>query len=196
MKALGGGFSRMFGILETMKRIYASFIVMSLLAFTYAGELADLHSQLGTAAKAGKDSSATGFATLGYAGNITSIGIERTRCYAGCPAYTFIVEKDGTFRYEGSYGVERMGVYTGKISVGRLNQLLAFIDETEFFSFENSYRAAFLDGPTVYTLVKAGDETKVIENYAGTGPSTLWAIEQLMDGLMETATWNPGGNEY
>jgi hypothetical protein len=32
----------------------------------------------------------------------------------------------------------------------------------------------------------------VICNYASAGPATLWAIEQLIDGLMSKAQWVPG----
>lgn len=125
--------------------------------------------------------------------DITEIGLERTRCYAGCPAYTVIIGADGSFRYTGEYGVERLGEYTGQVSQGRLNQVLALISETEFEDFQTSYLSPFLDGPTVYTMVKTGGETKVVENYANNGPATLWAIEQLIDDLLETAEWNEGG---
>jgi len=180
-----------------MKRIYTLLFALALFACAQAGELADLHQKFAPPSTTATNGE-TGFAgkSLGYSGDITSIGIERTRCYAGCSAYTFIVQQDGTFRYEGSYGVERMGAYTGTVSVGRLNQVFAFLEETDYQVFDSSYRAQFLDGPTVYTMVVQGNDTKVIENYAGTGPATLWAIEQLIDALLETAEWNAGGNEY
>jgi Domain of unknown function (DUF6438) len=121
---------------------------------------------------------------------IDEIGIERTRCLSNCPAYTLIIQKDGSFRYSGEYGVERLGDYTGKVSVGQLNQVMRFINEALFFAFDTSYTTPFLDGPTTYTMAKKGNDLKVIENYASSGPATLWAIEQLMDSLLETAEWN------
>ena len=121
--------------------------------------------------------------------DITAIGLERLRCYAQCPAYTVIIQNDGSFRYTGEYGVDRLGEYTGRVSQGRLNQLLAFIAETEFMGLDTSYTSPFLDGPTVYTMVAENGDPKVIENYANSGPATLWAIEQLIDSLLETAEW-------
>jgi Domain of unknown function (DUF6438) len=124
---------------------------------------------------------------------IDEIGIERTQCLTNCPAYTLIIKKDGSFRYTGEYGVERIGDYTGKLSVGLLNQVMRFINESLYLAFDDTYSSPFLDGPTTYTMVKKGNEIKVIENYAGSGPATLWAIEQLIDSLLETAEWDAGG---
>jgi hypothetical protein len=126
---------------------------------------------------------------------ISDIGIERSRCLAGCPAYTLIIRADGSFRYIGEYGVERLGEYTGIVNQGILNQVLAFINEARFFGFEDSYTASFLDGPTTYTMVVKQGKTKVIENYANSGPATLWAIEQLIDSLLENAEWHEGGGQ-
>lgn len=39
-------------------------------------------------------------------------------------------------------------------------------------------------------LVEAGNgKRKVISNHANSGPTTLWAVEQLIDGLMAKADW-------
>lgn len=178
-----------------------AFAVSLVLLFNFAnskaGELADLHQRF---TPSDKVQTAPGgklnMPPLTVPGTIRRIGIERTRCLAGCPAYTLIIRQDGSFRYVGEYGVERLGSYTGMVSRGRLNQLLAFIEASDFNELQASYLADFLDGPTVYTLVETEDVTKVVENYAGSGPPLLWAIEQLIDDLLETAEWNPGGNEF
>ena len=139
---------------------------------------------------------------------LAAVGLERLRCYAGCPAYTFIARADGSFRYVGEYGVERLGEYTGRVDLGRLNQVMRFIAESDFAALEPSYLGAFLDGPTTYTMVErtverpegedadsdANANIKVVENYAGAGPATLWAIEQLIESLLETAVWDEGGS--
>jgi hypothetical protein len=124
---------------------------------------------------------------------IDEIGLERSQCYTGCPAYTVIIKADGTFRYTGVADVERIGDYTGTVSVGQLNQLMTFINESLFMGLKDTYTASFLDAATSYVMVKKGSETKVIENYANTAPTTVWAIEELIDDLLETATWDEGG---
>ena len=179
--------------------------------FTFAGELQSLHSQLtgdaeptqtqstppkpGVKAPPGTVLVPNALPPRPEETNISEVGIERTRCLTNCPAYTFIVQADGTFRYTGEYGVERLGEYTGTVSKGTLNQILQFIDESDFMSFDDSYTTGFLDSATTYTLVTKNGEQKVVENYANAGPATLWAIEQLIAGLLETATWDEGGGE-
>jgi hypothetical protein len=194
-----------------MKR-FSFALILLLMPLVTAGELATLHQQL--APNTTRDTQQTpkpsdlnlpegvalapGVTSLGNLPDrskhgIAEIGLERTRCLTNCPAYTVIINADGTFRYTGEYGVERIGEYTGRVSIGKLNQVMSFINESLFMGFEDTYSANFLDAPTTYVMVKKGNETKVIENYANSGPATLWAIEQLIDDLLETAEWDEGG---
>ncbi|MGL4610249.1 MAG: DUF6438 domain-containing protein [Trueperaceae bacterium] len=195
-----------------MKYLFALMLIC-LATSTFAGELATLHyERVGKNAPESSESAeatpklpegmtlAPGVRSLGGSGlpdrskhGISEVGLERSRCLTDCPAYTVILNADGTFRYTGEYGVERMGEHTGTISVGELNQVFSFINESLFMGFEDTYSADFLDAPTTYIMIKKGKDLKIIENYANTGPATLWAIEQLIDGLLETATWDEGG---
>lgn len=177
--------------------------LLACLPLALAGELQQLHARLTPAAEpepAPQESPIPGAALLPGAApapapdhGITEIGLERTRCLAGCPAYTLIVRADGSFRYQGEYGVERLGEHSGAVSLGRLKRLLAFIAETPFESYEASYRSPYLDGPTAYVMVRRGEAVKVVEDYAGSAPATLWAVEELIDDLLETATWDEAG---
>ena len=177
-----------------------SLIAVLLVSVVLAGELQNLHSVLAEPAPAPKEgkeispgvTQLPGFEPLPLPEDygISEIGIERTRCFGDCPAYTFIVAQDGSFRYVGQYGVEHMGEHTGKVSVGRLNQVMAFIGESGYITYEDTYSASFLDAPTVYSMMVQEGDTKVIENYGNTGPATLWAIEQMIDSLLETAEWD------
>ena len=191
-----------------MKKLLWTFVLLTV-SFVLAGELQQLHraqqpSEQGSPASEPAEGPVPGVkpmpgtmpqAPARVQHDITEIGLERTRCFAGCPAYTVIISADGSFRYTGEYGVERVGEYTGTVSEGRLRQVLDFIAEANFEGFQTSYLSPFLDGPTVYTLVREGDEGKVVENYANNGPATLWAIEQLIDSLLETAEWQPVSDE-
>ena len=177
-----------------------SLTAVLLFSLVLAGELQSLHSVLAKPATEPAPSKEVspgvtqlpGFEPLPAPKDygISEIGIERTRCLTNCPAYTFIVQSNGNFRYVGEFGVERMGEHTGKISVGQLNQIMAFIGESAYMTYEDTYSASFLDAPTVYSMVVQEGNTKVIENYGNTGPATLWAIEQMIDSLLETAEWN------
>jgi hypothetical protein len=124
--------------------------------------------------------------------SISEIGIERTVCLGGCPAYTFIAKGDGTFRYRGEKHVQRTGEYTGTISVPQFHKLAQFILDSGYLELEDAYSGMITDQPTVYTSVvlsAVSGKRKVISNYANTGPTKLWAIEQLIDQLMTTAKW-------
>ncbi len=182
---------------------FAIFALLSFSSLVLAGEVRQLHQRLARSSQPTAPQPSPGSGTMPMPGltpagpkvdhGITEIGLERLRCLAGCPAYTLIVEEDGSFRYVGEYGVERLGEYTGRVNQGRLNQVLAFIAESGFETYQPSFLSSFLDGPTVYTMVRRGEAVKVVENYAGSGPATLWAIEQLIDSLLETAEWDEGG---
>ncbi len=190
-----------------MKKLIIAVLFLSSIVF--AGELQNLYSSLNTSqpaeASPTKPSAIPGMSKLPGTNftpispeiehGITQIGLERGRCFVGCPAYTFIIYSDGSFKYLGEYGVEKMGEYTGNISLGQLNQVFKFINEIDFFSFKDSYTNPYLDSATSYVMVKQNDKIKVIENYANSGPATLWAIEQLIDDLLDTALWDEGGND-
>jgi hypothetical protein len=121
---------------------------------------------------------------------ISEVGIERTRCYGRCPAYTFIVRSNGTFRYVGRSDVPHIGEFTGKLPAYEFDRLALFIRDSGFMEFEDEYTAAVTDSPTTYTTVVMNGKRKLIRNYAHSGPSKLWAIEELIDGLLAHAAWD------
>jgi hypothetical protein len=106
--------------------------------------------------------------------------------------YTFIAKNDGTFRYRGERNVERTGEYSGTFPVGQFHGLAQFIRDLGYMKFENEYRREVTDLSSTYTMVVMHGKRKVIRNYANTGPTTLWAVENLIDGLMAKADWKTG----
>ena len=121
---------------------------------------------------------------------IEAIGIERTACYGTCPAYSFIVKQDGSFNYKGENYVEHVGEFTGTIPTFRLKKVLQAIDALNYASLAMQYTSDVTDMPAVYTMVVQNGQTKVIENYANVGPAHLWAIEELIDSLIEQINWD------
>ncbi len=127
--------------------------------------------------------------------DISEVSLERTRCLTSCPAYSVTIRADGSFSYTGVYNVERMGQHTGQLEVGGLRQVFRYIDEIGFTDFKKSYLSPFLDNATVTTRVTQNGAQKTVTNYANSGPATLWALEELIDMLLETATWDAGGGQ-
>jgi hypothetical protein len=122
---------------------------------------------------------------------ITEIGIERTGCFGTCPAYTFIVKSDGTFRYHGEKYASHQGDHTGTVPPYELHNLLRFIKDSGYMSLLNTYEQIYTDAPDAFTMVVMNGQRKVINDAAdGYGPSNLWAIEQLIDDLMAKADWS------
>jgi hypothetical protein len=120
---------------------------------------------------------------------ITEIGIERAGSVWGGPVYSFIARADGTFRYKGVEGVERTGDYSGTIPVGQFHELAQFIRDSGYIGFQEEYRIMATDLSSTYTTVVADSKRKVVHNYGNTGPTSLWAIENLIDHLMTNAKW-------
>ena len=122
--------------------------------------------------------------------DISEVRLERTRCLASCPAYTVTLRADGSFSYTGLYNVPHLGQHTGKVEAGQLRQLLRYIGEIDFMKFKKSYLSPYLDNATAVTSVVQNGARKTVINYANSGPATLWALETLIDTLLQAATWD------
>lgn len=172
---------------------------MLILSMAVAGELANLHRELAvTEVTASAETELPGMTAIGGATltpevSVTRIGLERTPCFGRCPVYTVIIHQDGTFRYEGTENVERIGSHTGRVDTLELTQVFRYIEAINFFDLADTYRAEIMDDAAAFTLVETPEETKVIMNYARSAPATVWALEALIDRLLATATWDASG---
>jgi hypothetical protein len=164
-----------------------------LLPLAAAGELADLHARLAEPVE-------TAPAEPGREGplvaphpplpDVARIGLERSNCFTGCAAFTLIIEEDGRFRYVGETNVERLGEWSGQIEKGALNQVLRYVAAIDYLKLDDTYLSPFLDNPASYTLVEMDGVTKVIENYSNSAPATVWALERLIEDLLDVAIWD------
>jgi len=93
--------------------------------------------------------------------------------------------------YTGEKHVQRLGKHTGKIRIWDLNKLIEFIIEIGFMNLEDSYFNSQTDHSTAYTYIVLDGQKKEIENYGDSGPSVLWALEELIDMLLSNAEWLP-----
>ena len=176
----------------TMKKTISIYGVLSLLFIcnAFCGEIASqFHSPTNDWERISRTSRGFGPHAWEDTG-ITEIGMERTVCYGTCPAYTVIIKSDGTFRYKGEQNAKRPGEHTGKISEWKLRELLEFIKDADYFALEDQYRNNVTDRPTVFTYIVLNGKKKIISNYANSGPTKLWAIEQLIDKLLLDAEWD------
>jgi len=94
-----------------------------------------------------------------------SIGLERTRCYGYCPAYSVTIHGDGSVKYFGKYYVDIPGEQTAKIPPDKLQEMLTAFDNVRFFSLLDHYRDSCTDMPTFYISLTVDGKSKRIENY-------------------------------
>ena len=128
---------------------------------------------------------------------ISEIHLERTACYGTCPVYKVILRNNGSLEYEGIQNVKRIGKYRGKINLWGFDKLVQLIEKSNFMDMQDRYSIDMTDMPTVYTTVVYADgKKKRIMNYGNAGPVELWAIEQLIDKLVDEAQWESGEANY
>ncbi len=127
--------------------------------------------------------------------DITELRLKRTRCRTTCPAYAVTFRADGTFRYRGDYGTPRLGEHSGRVEVGSLRQVFRYVEAIGFYGLEARYTAPYLDNAATVFTVAGPEGRKTVTDYANRGPATLWALGELVDGLLEGATWDPGGGQ-
>ena len=101
-------------------------VLLTLSCTTSGGEIADLHRKLARPDRSRPDASRSHEQVDAEDHGVTEVGLERTRCFGTCPAYTVLIRSDGTFRYRGEDFVERKGEYTGTVSRSDFNELARF----------------------------------------------------------------------
>ena len=127
--------------------------------------------------------------------DVTELRLERTRCRLDCPAYAVTFRADGSLRYRGDYGTPRLGEHAGRVEVGSLRQVFRYLEAIRFGRLEARYTSPYLDNATTVITVVTPEGRKTVTDYANSGPATLWALGELVDGLLADATWDPGGGE-
>ena len=120
---------------------------------------------------------------------ITEISLERTLCFGSCPADKVVLRSDGTATYTGKNYVERIGTYEGRMRQEDYAKLAELMEARKFFEMQGRYLAAVTDHPSVITSATRGGKTKVVDNYADSGPIELWGIEKTIQGVVAGIKW-------
>jgi hypothetical protein len=140
------------------------------------------------------------------------IKMERGGCYGRCPIYVLEISSDGNVTFDGKFFTKVNGRAQARISPQRIDDIVAAIKATDFFSFEDSYEwesgncpALATDLSTVVLYVKLGDRQKTIKHYHGCFqdseddtagsfdeqifPQKLYRLELQIDELAESGKW-------
>lgn len=121
--------------------------------------------------------------------SITQISMERTVCAGICPVYTVTFKSNGEAYYEGKDNVKRIGPYRGSIDETEFERLSKFIERLNFKDLDDKYSADKENQGNVIIRVNYGDITKRVDNYGDSGPVELWAVEKVIDALIEDIYW-------
>lgn len=109
--------------------------------------------------------------------------------------YTASLSSDGTAKKESSLPPGRKGVYEGVIHELYFNELAWLVKRSGYLELEHTYRVAGVDHQaTVITSVTHEDGRKVISNSGSAGPTELWAVEMVIDAVLEKVQWTRKGS--
>jgi hypothetical protein len=124
---------------------------------------------------------------------VSEIGIEHS-IDVGDVDCTFIAKSDGTLRYEGRSGVERIGEFTGKIPSASFDSVADLIERSNYMGLKDSYISSGSGmGPrrlTFTTVVMNGKRHVVMKQIRTDCPKELTEIEVALDRLLEQAEWD------
>lgn len=118
----------------------------------------------------------------------TSISLERTWCFGPCPVYKVTLRASGGVFYEGEANVARVGKYTARIDEQDYQRIAAWARRLGFSHLKPSYSSGVTCQSSAITRVVVGDELFETEDNGSSGPSELWALEEIIDGVVASAT--------
>ena len=124
---------------------------------------------------------------------ISEVGLERIAGYCGdCPVYTVIIKADGSFIYTGGKNSKHPGTNTGHLATKDVAPLFQYLRVMDYFSLDENYSTMATDQETVFTMAaKKAGQRKVVRNCGKSGPLKLWALENLIDGLLADTAMKP-----
>ena len=119
-----------------------------------------------------------------------SIFLRRDPCFGTCPMYEATLYKNGRARYHGERFVERLGDYTGEVTVQDYARLSYLLDRLGFMSLPDSFSVPYTDlpGATLAAHRNPGGFHSV-SDYGYVGPVELWAMREVFDGILTKVPW-------
>ncbi len=93
------------------------------------------------------------------------IGLERTRCFGGCPAYRITIDGHGNVSYHGLANVVHSCEESWSIPSEVLTKLLDEFRSVRFCELDESYTMAVSDLSQTILWLRSGDELCRVTNY-------------------------------
>ncbi len=121
--------------------------------------------------------------------NVKEISMERVMSKDPYPVFKVTFRRCGEAIYEGKYFVDKIGTYFGTIDDEDFAKLAMLIDRLDFKSLREKYLIDGHDQPNVLTTVAFEDGSKSVSNYGEAGPVEIWAVERVIDSIVEDIYW-------
>jgi hypothetical protein len=177
-----------------MFRILLAFALLTLPAPKVPGRLHRMHDTIKQEHDFDRDRS-RGYDQVNFtAHGITEIALERTEPAGDGVEYATFLYADGTIRFAGVRHPERVGMYVGKTTRWQFDALAQYIVALGYMDLEHTFTGSDFDRSTVFTGVVRDDVRYVVRNDSRAGPPALWAMEQVIEKLLEDATWERTGD--
>ncbi len=138
----------------------------------------------------------------------TIIKLSRTACFGACPIYTVTIDADGKIIYEGEKFVKKSGRVESHITQEQVKQLVAEIENADYFSLKDKYTdrsdgcpTNWTDSPAAITTIRLGEREKtIVHDYGCTErdkggesgrvyPHELYELESKIDEIVNTKQW-------
>ena len=116
------------------------------------------------------------------------ISVKKLPCMGNCPAYELSIYNNHMAIYEGKENVDKVGVYTTKISRKKFSELQEAFLNSGFFEMEDVYSARIMDLQTTYIYFRYNEKEKKILDYYG-GPEVLKDLVKMVEELNEQNRW-------
>lgn len=123
------------------------------------------------------------------ASDITEIQLRRTACLGPCPVYTATLRRDGTAEWDGRDHVDRLGHYEGQVGRRDFDRLAEAVVLLRFFAMADQYPPPATDLPSTVTTVTWDGGDKTVDRSCNQGPTGLWMLETLIDGVAAGVRW-------
>lgn len=121
--------------------------------------------------------------------NVKEISMERVMSKDPYPVFKVTFKSSGEAIYEGKYYVDKIGTYSGTIDEEDFIRLSELMGKLDFVSLREKYLIDGHDQPNVLTTVVLEDGTKSVSNYGEAGPVEIWAVERVIDSIVEDIYW-------
>ena len=130
-------------------------------------------------------------AAIGLSGhlgsNVKEVSLERTPCFGGCPIYKVTIKQDGTIIYTGTRFVDRIGKYKTQVMPDTLKKISVALKRLEFNKLKSKYSLPITDQASQIVTVVSDTGTKTVSEYGHSGPAELWAVQSMIDGVLQNA---------